>query len=83
MKDSLIRDALYNLHPKAGASPEYGRGIVVGVTTALMAAYDWEFERAFKQVIQRCPDRTRIACFPEEWRGRAVELVVFSNVDLV
>lgn len=32
-----IRDALYNVHPKSGASREYGRGIVIGLVAGLMA----------------------------------------------
>lgn len=70
MNDNLIRDALYNLHPRSGASEQYGRGIVVGIVTTIMAD-GVEFDTALKSVCRMCPKAARIACFPEEWRAQA------------
>jgi hypothetical protein len=70
-ESNLLRDALYVLSPKSGASEQYGRGLVVGVVNTLMSEHGWTFEQALRHVCHRCPHETRIACFPEEWRSRA------------
>ena len=65
-RDNVIRDALFNCTRRSGADTLYARGIVVGVVSTFMYAYQEDFEHAFQQTVQRCPNKTRIECFPEE-----------------
>jgi len=81
-RDNLLRDALYNVHPKSGASTQYGRGIVVGIIAVLMAN-GMEFNAALKRVCNLCPLKARIACFPEEWRGEVNRIMAYTGTELI
>lgn len=50
----VLRDTLGNINPGSGASDDYCRGLIVGVTAGLMAAGE-PFEDALTQVAAHSP----------------------------
>jgi len=64
---NLIKDALHNLSPDSGASSDYRRGIVVGVTATLMACEGYAFEQAFGAVCRYMPSKYDPKAIPENW----------------
>jgi len=63
----LIRDALNNLAPRSGSSPEYNRGIIVGIVAALMADGS-TFYTAIQKIIQNLPKQYDREAIPAAWR---------------
>jgi hypothetical protein len=62
-----LRDALYNLHPESGSSPEHARGVLVGVVAAFMEAGPFDFHRAVDEVAPYLPGRVMPEAVPENW----------------
>jgi hypothetical protein len=64
----MIKDALYNLDARSGASEDYCKGLLVGVVSAWMAA-GLSFQDAIDEVARLMPHApgTRLAC-PEPWK---------------
>lgn len=68
INEVLLRDTLYNTHERSGASTDYGRGIVVGVAAALMAARDIPLMDALDIIDRNLPTDWRKDCMPESWQ---------------
>jgi len=80
VNDSLIKDALYNLHPNSGSDPLYAKGVLVGLVSGLMArshAKD-KFGTVVERIIPLLPDTVMIEAVPESWRE-----VLLKNVRTV
>lgn len=71
MNKAYIKDALYNLTPTPGASPEYAKGILVGVISVLAAnsKAKWPYDSAVKQVKPLMPKVIIAGCIPNSWRN--------------
>ena len=68
-----LKDALYNLHPTSGASVDYGRGIVVGIVSALLET-GFTFNEAFNiAVMKNLPKDYRMEAIPQAWRNELKE----------
>jgi len=67
-KETLLKDALYNLAPRSGASLDYCTGLVVGVVSTLMAE-GMSFGDAIVLVALHMPhgEGTRLAV-PDCWQ---------------
>lgn len=48
LESTVLRDALYNLHPTSGATDEYRKGLLVGVVAGLIAAKGLSWEQAIQ-----------------------------------
>jgi len=59
-QDVFLKDVLYNLSPKSGASVEYCIGLTVGVVASLMAN-GLDFNQAIDTVACYMPDGGRLA----------------------
>lgn len=66
---TLLRDALYYLSPRSGASIEEARGVLVGVVTTVMHFRRALFTEAFAEVRKMFPQDFRIEAVPEGWRA--------------
>lgn len=64
-----IAEAVHLCHPQSGASVEYARGVLVGITTALMAI-DLSPEGAVDVILQAWRPEYRDECWPQEWKER-------------
>lgn len=63
---TLLRDVLHNASVRSGASRDYARGAIVGVTTTLMASgYSWE--AAFAKVKANLPNDLIEGVIPKGW----------------
>jgi hypothetical protein len=63
---TLLRDVLYNASIHSGSSRTYAKGVIVGVTTTLMAnGYSWE--AAFELVKANLPNDCLEGVIPESW----------------
>lgn len=61
-----IKDSLYLLAENSGASLEYARGSVIGITSALMAI-GMPFKDIQMNLIKCLPDKVRVEALPAEW----------------
>lgn len=65
----ILKDALYNLHPASGGNtfnPVYGRGLLVGTVSGLMAAGAL-FPEALRLCCQNLPKGFSRDCIPMGW----------------
>jgi hypothetical protein len=62
----LIADALHNMSPDAGATPEYARGVLVGAVSALMAV-GMSFDRALHLCSLQAPRVIMPMTVPPSW----------------
>jgi hypothetical protein len=69
MNETVLKDALYNLSDKAGDSHKFARGILVGVTAALVANGK-NFHEATDIVKKFMPDNIDRKRIPEGWEER-------------
>jgi hypothetical protein len=67
METIRLKDALYNTAKVSGSSIDYGKGVVVGVVSTLMA-YNIPFEAAYDIMCESLPKDFRTACIPVGWR---------------
>jgi hypothetical protein len=58
-----IREALHNLAPNTGASPDYCRGLVMGVWCTL-TAYGLGYKEILHVIKSNLPDGCRKECVP-------------------
>lgn len=65
-KTTLIRDALYNTSNQSGSSPEYAKGVVLGVVSTLMAA-GCDYDTAIKFVSRHLPHGVTNDRVPKDW----------------
>ena len=74
MRIGMVKDAVYYLHERSGASDEKARGVIIGLVSGLMAS-GRSFEEALKIVGQAISeskekDSFRInLMFPDSWVG--------------
>lgn len=68
MYQNALKDALYNTCEKSGASVDYGKGVVVGIVSALMGE-GHSFKVAWQITSCSLPKDWRIECIPEKWGG--------------
>ena len=64
---TLIKDALQNTREDSGASTDYGKGIVIGIISAVMSV-GVGFFPAFEVITDNLPEGYRAECIPKEWR---------------
>lgn len=64
---TTLKDALYNLHPASGTTPEYARGVLTGVVAAFMEAGPYTFPEAVDEVAPYLPARVMPEAVPEGW----------------
>lgn len=64
---NLIRDALHNLHTQSGASIEYGKGVIVGLVSALMSM-GMSHTECMIMIANNWQFNYRKACIPECWQ---------------
>ncbi len=69
IQENIIRDALYNTCQQSGASMDYGRGVVVGLMSGLLA-YEMIFEEAAKLMKSLLPENFRHDTIPRSWWRR-------------
>lgn len=62
-----LKGTLYNLHPKSGATPEYCQGLVMGVTSILMA-FGLDFYYALDMIVEAMPDEIMEEGLPINWK---------------
>lgn len=76
---TILKDALYNLHPDSATSPEYAKGVIIGAMAALMEVGQFDFQRAIDETALFLPSRVMKSAVPLEWRAdfmkRGVKLV--------
>ena len=65
MNETILRDALYNLTARSGASADYCKGLVVGVVAALMAESGRPYSAVVRDVRALLPVGFRADCLPE------------------
>ncbi len=51
-----LKDALFNLTMRSGASDEYCKGLVIGIVSAVLAISGCSFEAAFTVVTNHLPN---------------------------
>jgi len=71
--ETLLADALYNVHENSGASDDYSRGVVLGVVSALMAVSGDDFKDIVPIVAKHLPinykdDRLPTEAWANEFR---------------
>lgn len=66
---TVLRDALYNLHPESATSPEYAKGVLIGAMAALMEVGQFDFQRAIDETSPFLPSRVMKDAVPLEWRA--------------
>lgn len=66
LREVILKDVLHNLHPRSGATPEYARGILVGVVATLMATGK-SFEQASALAWQLMPLEIMPGSVPDSW----------------
>jgi hypothetical protein len=64
---TTLKDALFNLSPESGSSPEHARGVLVGVVAAFMEAGPFNFHEAVDEVAPYMPKRVTPEAVPETW----------------
>jgi len=67
----ILKDALYNVCANSGASIDYGKGVVVGAVSAIMASGS-NFKDAIAKIAIAWPNErhnARLDCIPEPWRN--------------
>lgn len=62
-----LQDALWCTTTDSKVDYRYGRGIVVGIVTAL-TWMGMTFEEAFSHVMVSLPAGYRVECIPESWK---------------
>lgn len=62
-----LKDALYNLHPSSKSSPEYARGVLVGMVAAFMEAGPYTFPEAIDEVAPYLPAHVMPEAVPDGW----------------
>lgn len=67
--ENLVRDALYNLHPRSGATPEYSKGVIVGVVAMVMAYETLNWEAAVSIIKPFMPAGADLSRLPETWKA--------------
>lgn len=68
--EAMLRDALYHMDYRSGASEDYAKGLVVGVVSTLMAE-GFSFEEAIDTVAQYMPHtKTTRLTVPSVWKRR-------------
>ena len=70
----MLRDALYNLSPESGASPEYCRGLVVGLVAGMMATTGYEYATVIREVAANLPRDYYRDGLPEAFRTDIMQL---------
>lgn len=65
--EPLIRGALHLAAPDSGASTEKAKGVIIGVVSTLMDTFCWDWETAFRYVLNKLPDNYRPECIPQSW----------------
>lgn len=63
MKETILKDALYNLTPGSGAKTDYCRGLIIGIVSALMAQGKSHIEAAHI-IRDNLPKGYRVSCIP-------------------
>jgi hypothetical protein len=63
----VLKDALYNLHPDSGSSPEHAKGILVGAIAAVMQVNQCEWAEAMRLVGKHLPNRVMRDAVPPSW----------------
>lgn len=63
---TVLRDTLYNTSEQSGATPEYARGIMVGIVAALVAD-GMSFKDAFALANANLPSDPMNGIIPEGW----------------
>jgi hypothetical protein len=61
-----IKDALYLLDERSGATIEAGRGAIIGVMSTL-EAFNFKFNDVWPTIIGMLPDRVRVEAIPTCW----------------
>lgn len=64
--DCLLKDVLYNLHKLAG-DPNYGKGVLVGVVTTVMAL-GCTYQEAVEFVSRYLPAQLDSDAVPDCWK---------------
>jgi hypothetical protein len=64
---TVLKDALYYLHPESGVDPATARGVLIGVIVATIHARRCTFADAAKEVKKHLPDVVRPECIPPGW----------------
>ena len=62
---TILRDALYNLTARSGASADYCQGLIVGVVAALMAETGRPYAAIIREVRENLPEGFRADYLPE------------------
>ena len=71
---TVLKDALYNLHPATSTPLEYCTGMLVGIVAAYIAV-GMSMHAALDTVAFHAPDGLRILAFPESWRKDVVDIL--------
>ena len=66
---TILRDALYYLDVRSGASVEQARGVLVGTSAVLMAMGIKRFQDVWRILIPLMPEDFRTECIPPCWIG--------------
>jgi hypothetical protein len=67
-----IKDALYNVSKDVAHSKDqvqYGKGLLVGVVSAVMASKGFEFEEAVEAILPYMPKEVVSGCIPPSWQS--------------
>lgn len=67
LTQTVLKDALYNLHPDSHSSPEYAKGVLVGVVAAIMEVLTVEWDDAMNVMRPHLPSKVMRAAVPESW----------------
>lgn len=65
--NNFIRDALHNLDPRTGSSPDYAKGILLAMVSVCMA-HGLTFDIAARHVADFFPARIMPDAIPEAWK---------------
>jgi hypothetical protein len=71
---TVLKDALYNLHPDSGSSPEYAKGVLVGAVSAIMEVNNRDWPSAIKLISHHLPHKVTRDAVPLSWRGQLAVL---------
>jgi hypothetical protein len=62
-----LKDALANLNPDMGSSPEYAKGVLVGAVAAIMEVRGCDWTHAMNLVTLCLPSKVMKEAVPESW----------------
>lgn len=66
MDTTLLKDGLYNLDPKSGATHQYARGMLAGIVVGLMTT-GLSFQEAWKLCEENFPEQVDYDAIPSNW----------------